>query len=126
MAHSGDPHATMFAHYQPGSTSLRNLTSDDISGICSVYPPDKTRTVSTHVIASGKLPEEACDPTPRHGFGTSCATPQDKGCTGNTVAMARAGESRTNARGTFVVSLMIGAIVFLRSWRRTDRKRSSP
>src|SRR5205823_1993955 len=80
LAHSGDVHATMFAHYNPGSTTLRNLTSDDIRGICTVYPPDKTRTVSTKVSPTGKLAQEPCDPTPRHGFGGDCGAAPKKGC----------------------------------------------
>lgn len=78
MAHSGDSHATMFAHYQPGSTTLRNLTSDDVSGICSIYPPDGTRVVATTVTPTGRVASDACDPTPRHGFGTECGAPPKK------------------------------------------------
>jgi len=81
MAHSGDSHATMFAHYNPGSTTLRNLTSDDVNGICSVYPPDGSRTVAKSVTPSGRVASEACDPTPRHGFGTACgAAPKKTNC----------------------------------------------
>jgi hypothetical protein len=78
MAHSGDPHATMFAHYQPGSTAMRNLTSDDVLGICTVYRPDGDRTLS----GESTVPQDACDPTPRHGFTTQCAPQVAKGCTG--------------------------------------------
>ena len=80
MAHSGDSHATMFAHYLPGSTAMRSLTSDDVSGICTIYPPDRTRVVAASVASSGRVAEETCDPTPRHGFGTACASPPKKGC----------------------------------------------
>ena len=40
MAHSTDQHATMFAHYDPGQTTLRHLTFDDLDGICDIYPPN--------------------------------------------------------------------------------------
>ena len=46
LAHSGDERATMYAHYQPGQTSMRNLTEDDVTGICTIYPSDGTRTTS--------------------------------------------------------------------------------
>ncbi len=81
MAHSGDEQATMFAHYIPGSTSMRILSSDDEVGVCSIDPPDGTRSVDPSVSASGSLPATACDPTPRHGFQSACAQPQGAGCT---------------------------------------------
>jgi hypothetical protein len=76
MAHSGDIHATMYAHYNQGSTAMRSLTSDDVAGICTIYPPDGTRSVATSVASSGSIAEDSCDPTPRHGFSTECASPQ--------------------------------------------------
>jgi len=80
MAHSGDDLATMFAHYIPGTTTMRKLTADDVTGICSIYPPDGMREVAMSVAASGTIPEDACDPTPRHGFQSQCAQPDGKGC----------------------------------------------
>ncbi|HEY2367286.1 MAG TPA: matrixin family metalloprotease [Polyangiaceae bacterium] len=67
MAHSPDDHATMFAHYTQGQTSMRNLSADDVQGICTIYPPDGTRST-----ADGGLEEGACDPTPRHGYSGTC------------------------------------------------------
>ncbi len=67
MAHSQDQNATMFAHYTQGATSMRNLTADDIQGICTIYPADGTRTT-----ANGPLAEVTCDPTPRHGYSGTC------------------------------------------------------
>lgn len=64
LAHSADMNAVMYAHYHPGSTTL---TPDDVAGICSIYPPDGTRSTSF-----GSLPADSCDPTPRHGFSTEC------------------------------------------------------
>jgi hypothetical protein len=81
MAHSGDDRATMYAHYQPGQTSMRDLTEDDVSGICSIYPPDGTRMTSI----GAPVTEGSCDPTPRHGFSTQCAAPESKACIKTTI-----------------------------------------
>jgi hypothetical protein len=67
LAHSKNPTATMFPEYTPGTTSLRNISPDDIAAICAVYPP-------------GEVPS-SCDPTPRHGFSIYCAGEQPD-CTG--------------------------------------------
>jgi hypothetical protein len=64
LAHSGDPNATMFASYEPGSTELRTLSNDDVAAVCTVYPPGRKTT---------------CDTTPRGGFATSCDAPADDG-----------------------------------------------
>jgi hypothetical protein len=80
MAHSGDVHATMYAIYTQGDTTMRDLTADDISGLCSIYLPDGDRVVDPSVSDGGLVPEDPCDPTPRHGFSTQCGTPQSKGC----------------------------------------------
>lgn len=39
LAHSIDPTATMFASYTPGTKSLRTIATDDVDGICTIYPP---------------------------------------------------------------------------------------
>jgi hypothetical protein len=83
MAHSGDERATMFAHYSPGTSTMRVLTDDDVKGICTIYPPGGARAVDRSVPganASGQMAEGTCDPTPRHGFSTECATPPSKAC----------------------------------------------
>ena len=67
LAHTPDTHATMFAHYTQGATSMRNLSTDDVAGICTIYPPDGTRATAT-----GPVPEGSCDPTPRHGYASEC------------------------------------------------------
>jgi hypothetical protein len=54
------------------STTKRALAAEDVDGICAIYPPDGTRSVSTLVDASGYIAEGACDPTPHHGFTASC------------------------------------------------------
>ncbi len=67
LAHSLDPNATMTLEYVPGEVLLRSLEPDDVAGICAAYP-------------AGGL-EEPCNPTPRHGFASDCATraPEDDG-----------------------------------------------
>jgi hypothetical protein len=91
LAHSGDSHATMFAHYQPGSTAMRSLTNDDIQGICTIYRPDGKRAIAGNQVVA----EDACDPTPRHGFTTQCDPPQKKtGCGAGNVTGAPAGDGK--------------------------------
>ncbi len=80
MAHSGDANATMYAFYAMGATSMRTLSADDVTGLCSIYLPDGTRAVDPSVVASGRLPEDPCDPTPRHGFSSECALPKSATC----------------------------------------------
>ncbi|WP_394841002.1 matrixin family metalloprotease [Pendulispora brunnea] len=65
FAHSVDTEATMYASYR--AISMRDLSPDDTNGICGVYPPDQTRATG-----DGPVPAEACDPTPRHGFVSTC------------------------------------------------------
>jgi MYXO-CTERM domain-containing protein len=63
LAHSAESDATMFANYGVGTTALRDLSADDISGICAAYPPS--------------MPHSAdCNTEPRHGFSSLCAAAQ--------------------------------------------------
>jgi hypothetical protein len=82
MAHTGDDRATMYASYTQGTTYKRILTSDDVSGLCSIYLPGGERAVDPSATpdGSGEVAEDACDPTPRHGFATQCAPPATKSC----------------------------------------------
>ncbi len=91
MAHSGDEAATMYAHYVPGTSSMRTLTLDDKSGICATYLPNGDRSVHPSVSADGVLPATACDATPRHGFQSSCAQPQPSGCSASSPMPASTG-----------------------------------
>jgi hypothetical protein len=72
LAHSGESQATMFATYTPGSTRMRNLTEDDVAGICTVYAPGGARAVAKSVDATGKTASDKCNPEPRKGFSTEC------------------------------------------------------
>jgi hypothetical protein len=54
------------------TTKKRSLTRSDIAGICSIYRPDGTRSVSAIVEESGSIPAGSCDPTPRRGLSSTC------------------------------------------------------
>jgi hypothetical protein len=125
LAHSADVGAVMFAHYQAGSSAL---TPDDVSGICTVYPPDGTRVTS-----AGPVAADACDPTPRHGFSTACdATEPDAGTPaadgGDTPGSTHKGCAVTPApRGTLApcaIAALFGAACFARRSRGTRRHRA--
>lgn len=95
IAHSGDQRATMFANYSPGATAMRNLTADDVAGVCSIYRPDGTRTVLDGKVTQGP----SCDPTPRHGFTRECAPPASGGVCSKSAVTPRdpAGSARAAA-----------------------------
>jgi hypothetical protein len=75
LAHTVDISATMFPKLAKGD-SLRTLAQDDISGVCSIYPPKRS------------APSTSCEP--RGGFSDLCiaerppsvesSTPTAKGC----------------------------------------------
>jgi hypothetical protein len=71
LGHATTHSAMMFAYASP-SDQRRALAQEDIEGMCTIYPPDGTRSVSTLVSPDGKVPASACDPTPRHGLGYAC------------------------------------------------------
>jgi hypothetical protein len=123
MAHSGDDRATMFAHYAPGSSTMRVLTGDDVQGICTIYPPGGTRAVDPSVPGSskGRLTETTCDPTPRHGFSTECATSPSKAC------VASIGTSGGDPRGSSrsLVGLASVGVAILGLGLRLVRRRRS-
>jgi hypothetical protein len=108
LAHSGDTRATMYAHYQPGQTSMRDLTLDDVSGICAIYPPDGRRSTSS----GPPVMEDVCDPTPRHGFSTECAGPSSGSCVKTTIG-ARAGTSSAADAATHDTRVTGGALAVL-------------
>jgi hypothetical protein len=92
MAHSGDERATMFAHYTPGSSTLRVLAADDVDGICAMYPPGGQRAIDPSVpgATNGEIAEATCDPTPRHGFSTQCGSTSSKALCSLAPALATA------------------------------------
>ena len=116
MAHSADTRATMFAHYSPGSTAMRLLTSDDVAGICQIYPPDGTRIADPALAPpDGKVPEDACDPTPRHGFTTQCSS-NTGSKSGGGCAVVTGSPSRGGA------PLLVGAATTFAAIRRRRRR----
>jgi len=121
LAHATNPTATMYASYKPGTSTLRTLTPDDVEGICEIYPTSTTRAVDKTVAASGTLAADACDPTPRHGFGSACAeNPNPAGSDGGGCAVAK---GRPGGPGTApVLALGAGLLVALR--RRRARRGS--
>jgi hypothetical protein len=64
LAHATETSAVMYAHYHSGQSVL---TPDDVSGICSIYPPDMTRDT-----AAGKVGSVLCNATPPLGFLSGC------------------------------------------------------
>jgi hypothetical protein len=71
LAHSKAPDSTMGRQYLAGDINLRTLATDDMTAICTVYPP------------SAAADPSSCDPAPRHGFQSFCgpAPEEDSGCT---------------------------------------------
>jgi hypothetical protein len=85
LAHTPVKSAVMYALYQPGSTTL---TSDDVSGICSIYLPDGDRVTNQDdngAFSARKVSAAACNPAPLGGFGSACgpvgAVETTTGCT---------------------------------------------
>jgi Matrixin len=70
LSHSDVETATMFSQYMP---DMATLDPDDELGICLSLPPDRV-TVSS-------------DCTPRHGFSSTCGTPQS-GCCATAVGLS--------------------------------------
>lgn len=105
LSHSADWSATMFTDYLPGSTSLRALEADDVAAICATYPP-------------GAPIPASCDPTPRHGFSTTCAgssaEPVEGGCCG-------VAPGAPPSDGRAALALGLGALVAARARRRSPR-----
>jgi hypothetical protein len=112
IAHSDVPGATMFASYRNGQTSMRNLSPDDILGICSVYRPDGERAVLNGKVF--KSPQ--CDPTPRGGYDREC---QEKP---SAVTCGGASTSPSRPAGVLPWGLAIAGFVLAR--RRLRREAS--
>jgi hypothetical protein len=71
MAHAANGAAVMFES-DDGTEKKRSLTASDIAGICAVYAPGGTRSVSTIVDEDGRVPASACEPAPHGGFTRTC------------------------------------------------------
>ncbi len=81
LAHTLVKDATMYAQYTEGTDSLRTLASDDLTGICATYPPDRVPS------------RTSC--SPRHGFSDVCGAeqPENSGTNEGTDAEATPGGS---------------------------------
>jgi hypothetical protein len=104
LGHAQDtfPEATMKATYYIGQTGPRTLATDDINGICAIYPPET-------------IDRDGCNPIPRHGFSPACLDQQTEGdCSvSNTADRRRAG---TGAAA--LIALAMAALARARSARR--------
>jgi len=108
LSHSSDRDATMFADYRPGTASLRDLSQDDLDGICAVYPPGE--------------PIKGCDPTPRHGFSALCAADQPEVKESGGCAAAPRGDAGQGGRGG---SLVLAALALVGVAARARRGAAS-
>ena len=95
LAHSDDPLSVMNAEVHGGAASTRELSADDVSAICAIYPP-----------IAGTL---ACDATPRNGFRSACRT-------------SPASEP-AKARGHFPVVIALGLVTLAASLVWLQRRR---
>lgn len=110
LAHSDVADSTMYARYNPGQTFMRNLSPDDVKGVCDVYRPDGDRAV-----LSGKVTQAPqCDPTPRGGYSPMCQE-KDSGCLAST--------SPGTPEGGLGWAIA-GAGAALVAWRRRRRERA--
>ncbi len=106
LAHSPDKDATMRADYPPKSTSLRDLSPDDVAGICALYPPGS-------VI-------DTCDPTPRGGLGDECNSPtvtQDTGCCAIAVGSGAVGSDASGLGTVASIAALVGLAAMLKRRR---------
>lgn len=128
LAHATDNKSTMFASYRPGTSALRTLSADDGAGECDIYPSATQRRVDASLSSTGLISADACDPTPRHGFGAeSCAgnpAPEDSGGSsgGCAVAASRAGPTDVEHAGLGAVVVVLGLAGSARRARRARRR----
>ncbi|APS00325.1 matrixin family metalloprotease [Pajaroellobacter abortibovis] len=82
LSHANTQGTVMSEEAKTGSITLRTIKQDEMNGICALYPPSGLRFVPMSVADKGVLKAETCDPTPRHGFSTTCdkGDPPVRGC----------------------------------------------
>jgi hypothetical protein len=105
LAHSPDPAAVMFATYRPGSLTGRELTPDDVSAVCAVYPHDYPY---------------ACRTSPRGGFSPVCPNAANANAKKSPLCAVRPGAGPS--AGT--LALALGAGVLALRGRRRSRPRA--
>ncbi|MFO0671443.1 MAG: matrixin family metalloprotease [Polyangiaceae bacterium] len=118
LAHSNNPQATMTPQLPSAHpAALRTLTADDIAGICSIYPPNFTRSAGED--GKDSVPMGPCSPTPLNGFTGDCA---EKTCFLFCCATSASGPRRAgSALGLFSGAVAIGVLGLRR--RTTARRR---
>ncbi|MEI9941174.1 MAG: matrixin family metalloprotease [Pseudomonadota bacterium] len=109
LGHTQDRAATMFPGYTRGSTGLRTLGYDDVSGLCAIYP------------ASRQVTSTSC--VPRHGFSELCGADQPPAPPSNTKDSATAGGCSLSPQAggsasAFFAALSLGFAAFLGRRRR--------
>jgi Matrixin len=80
LAHSPSPSAVMFASDEGHDIRKRNISLEDVAGICAIYAPNGQRAVAATVDASGFVAGGACDPTPRRGLSSACVHDPTSAC----------------------------------------------
>lgn len=108
LSHSSDPAATMYRHYDLGTTDFQTLDIDDQNAMCAVYPP-----------AAQKV---ACNPIPRHGFSPDCASQQTEG----KCSAPPATPSGRDDQGVFYVVVLVTGLVLRRAFASSFALRSAP
>jgi hypothetical protein len=100
LGHSLDPQATMWSSYAPGTDTFRDLSDDDIAGICATYPPTDEAQI--------------CDFVPRQGFSPDCGIYPSGG---GTCSVASAMGGKTRAASPMAWALACAAVVTRRRRR---------
>lgn len=75
LAHTPDHDAVMFGNYSPLDLFTRELTQNDIDGICALYPPDDGLECGEPGYVEAALNKDACDAatTDRSSGAVSCS-----------------------------------------------------
>lgn len=109
LSHSQDLTATMRVVYDPArdGDSLRSLATDDVEGICEIYPPERQPATTSCVN--------------RHGFSGDCGADQpdrdeSKGCSLNT-RQGLAGTTHSNLVSSFAVLALLCGVRLARRKR---------
>ena len=112
FAHSTVADATMVASYF--GVGMRDLSSDDSTGICNVYKPDQNRGTGDGLVRAA-----TCDPTPAHGYMSTCADDLSIEGGGCAVAPAVSVPSARSQTSSFLIALLgVLSLVLLRRVRR--------
>ncbi|MCC6749766.1 MAG: matrixin family metalloprotease [Deltaproteobacteria bacterium] len=79
LDHSTEPTATMYYATAPGDTSQRSLHSDDLAGLCFLYPSGGVAppecTVAEHCAPNETCQDQKCVAGNKQGYGGACSSP---------------------------------------------------